>query len=108
MSQIQLSLSSKCGSDNKRQIMIRLFEGSRINLRGKSRIFISDEFFQYNIDVKKTAKKGILIPSGAKATQKEAERKGYVLCNHGNIEIPPFRKSTHVWTAASPPSLRRF
>lgn len=96
MSKIQLSLSSKCGSDNKRQIMIRLFEGSRINLRGKSRIFISDEYFQYNIDVKETAKRGILIPSGAMATQKEAERKGYVLCKHGNVEIPPFRKSTYV------------
>lgn len=45
--------------------MIRLHQGSKLNLRGKSHIFISAKFFEYYIDRAATTKAGVKVPDKA-------------------------------------------
>ncbi len=59
MAQIELSLSTKIQRDTQRsEILIRLFQGSRLNLRGKSGVFIAPNHFEYYPDEAKTRKEG--------------------------------------------------
>ena len=95
MAKIQLTLSSKKDDRGQRQIMIRLFEGSKVNLRGKSRIFINEDYFYYHINIPKTIKTGVPAPESGVANEKEAKKKGYVLYPHGELVIPTFRQSKY-------------
>ena len=95
MAKIHLSLSSKKDDRGQQQVMIRLFEGSKVNLRGKSRIFLNEDYFHYHINIPETIKIGVPAPESGLANMKEAKKKGYVLYSHGEIIIPTFRQSKY-------------
>lgn len=46
----------------RHEVMIQFYQGSRLNLRGKSRIFVSANFFEYYIDRASTTKAGVKVP----------------------------------------------
>ena len=59
MAQLELSLSSKIQKDTQRsEVLIRLFQGSKLNLRGKSGVFVTPNHFEYYQDEAKTRKEG--------------------------------------------------
>lgn len=95
MAKIQLTLSSRKDDRGQRQVMIRLFEGSKVNMRGKSRIYICEDYFHYFINIPETIKIGVPAPESDLANIKEAKKKGYVLYQHGEIVIPTFRQSKY-------------
>lgn len=56
MAQLELSLSSKIQKNTqKSEVLIRLFQGSKLNLRGKSGVFIAPKHFEYYLDEEKTS-----------------------------------------------------
>ena len=70
----------------RKEILIRLFQGSRINLRARSGLFINEEHFEYVINREKTEANGVKVP-GTKltASKSEAEKKGFVLYDRGEV-----------------------
>ena len=63
MAQLELSLSSKIQKDTQRsEVLIRLFQGSKLNLRGKSGVFVTPNHFEYYQDETKTRKEGYPVP----------------------------------------------
>ena len=51
MAQIEQRLSTKVQKDTGMcEVLIRFFQGSKFNLRAKSGVFVSPEYFEYYID----------------------------------------------------------
>lgn len=70
------------------EVLVRFFCGTRFNVRAKSGIFVSPEYFEYFIDRDKTERAGIRVPGHvATATLKEAARRRYVLRHSGTVVI---------------------
>lgn len=89
MAKIELKLSSRRTPDGRAEVMIRFFEGKKFNLRSGSGIFVDEEHFGYVIDREKTEAKGKKVSSrDTLVTKAEAERKGYVIKDRGEIIIP--------------------
>ena len=85
---IKLSLSAKTDKSGRAEVMIRLFNGSQINQRAKSDIKINPDFFGFYIDRNKTEELGIKVDSKVvTATRKEADKRGYILRDSGEIVI---------------------
>ena len=88
MASIEIRLSSKMQENMRQEVMIRLYQGSRLNLRGKSRIFVSANFFEYYIDRATTTKAGVKVPDKAVTISlQEALKKGYSVYDRGEIVI---------------------
>lgn len=89
MAQLELRLSSKIQKESGRsEIMFRFFNGKAFDLYSGSEIYISPDYFEYFINRSKTEKNGVKVPGHATtSTKKEAEQKGYVLRQSGNIVI---------------------
>lgn len=86
MAKIELRLSSREREDGNREILLRFYEGSKINLRAKSGIFVNPDFFKFYIDRGKTRAMGINVPDKVdKATLKEAAKNNYILRENGVI-----------------------
>lgn len=67
---------------------MRLFQGSKVNQRTGTEIYVSTEFFEYFIDRAKTEKAGVRVPAKAvTATIEEADKFGFVLRNSGTIVV---------------------
>ena len=70
------------------EVLIRFFQGDRFQVRAKSGIFVSPEYFEYYIDRGRTESKGIKIPANLQTTSLDkAKDKGYVLRQGGTIVI---------------------
>lgn len=90
MATLELRLSSKVQKDTSRsEILLRLYQGSRLNLRAKSGVFVSPCHFEYFIDRKRTqAVSGIrLSEKTITSTTENAVKHGYVLFNRGDIFV---------------------
>lgn len=89
MAQIELSLSQKLQKETgKAEILIRFFNGKKFNLRCKSEVFVSPDYFEYFINVDKTQKLGVTIQGNRNtATIIEAEKQGWVLRSSGEVMI---------------------
>lgn len=86
---IELRLSSKVQKDTGlAEVLIRFFHGRQIELRAKTGIFISPDYFEYYINREKTEKLGIRVPANLQTiTQAKAKEKGYVLRVSGLIVV---------------------
>lgn len=88
MASIELRLSSKMQENMRQEVLIRLYQGSRLNLRGKSRIFVSANFFEYYIDRASTTKTGVKVPDKTVTISlQDALKKGYSVYDRGEIVI---------------------
>ena len=89
MAQIELRTSSKVQKETGMcEVLIRFFQGSKINLRAKSGVFVSPEYFEYYIDRAKTESLGIKVPGNLlTATEEKAKKSHYVLRQSGIIVI---------------------
>ena len=89
MAVIELRLSQKVQKETGRsEILIRMFEGSSLNVRAKSGIYVSPEHFEYFIDRKKTVLMGVNVPDKAvTATMKDALKNGYVVFDRGDVFV---------------------
>lgn len=98
MAQIDLSLSKRVQKGTgKAEILIRFYNGSNFNLRCRSEIFVSPEYFGFFVDRRKTASLGVQAPDNRlTATIAEAERNGYVLKASGEIVIRKRLRSPEV------------
>lgn len=68
--------------------MLRLYQGSKLNLRSKSGIFVAPNHFEYYIDHVKTAKGKVKVTASAiTATLKDATEKGYCIFDRGEITV---------------------
>ncbi len=99
MAQIELRLSSNIQKDTGRsELLIRLFQGSKINFRGKTGIFISPSHFEYYIDKYKTEKLlGLKLPLKLDTvTVADSIKRNYILLGRGKIVIKNRIKSEEV------------
>ncbi len=90
MAKIELKLSSKISPETGRQeILVRFFNGKRFNLRAKSEIYVSRDFFEYYVDRKRTRTEyNTTIPDKVtSATLDEAEKFGWALRDCGELVI---------------------
>ena len=89
MAQIELRTSARVQRETGMcEVLVRFFRGTRFNVRAKSGIYVSPDFFEYYIDRDKTEKAGISVPCHVTtATLKEAKRRHYVLRHSGTVVI---------------------
>jgi integrase len=89
MAQIELRLSSKVQKITGRsEVLIRLYQGSKLDIYGKSGIFISPAYFEYYVNREQTRKNGVTVPDKVQTSTAEAAiNKGYVLRRSGEIII---------------------
>ncbi len=87
MANIEFRLGSKTDfSAGRKEVLIRLYQGSRVNLRAHSGLYVGEEHFEYYINKAKTEAHGVQVPhQKTTATKAEAEKKGYVLLDRGEI-----------------------
>lgn len=89
MATIELRLSPKIQKETGRsEILLRLFQGSKLNLRAKSGVYVTAEHFEYFIDRKRTFLNGVSVPEKATSvTMKEAVKNGYVVFERGDVFV---------------------
>ena len=89
MAQVDLNLSKKINKDTGRaEILIKFYNGSDFCLRARSGVYVLPKHFSYYIDIVKTAKMGVRVPSNKLvATVQEAKEKNYVLRSSGKIVV---------------------
>ena len=89
MATIELRLSPKIQKETRRsEILIRLFQGSKLNLRAKSGVYVSPEHFEYFIDRERTALTGVSVPNKTiTAIMKDAVKNGYVVFDRGDVFV---------------------
>lgn len=89
MATIELRLSPKIQKETGRsEILLRLFQGSKLNLRAKSGVYVTAEHFEYFIDRKRTFLNGVSVPDKAvSVTMKEAVKNGYVVFERGDVFV---------------------
>lgn len=86
MATIELRLSAKIHKESGRcEVLVRLFQGSKLNLRAKSGVFVNPNHFEYYVNRKATSKN---IPSNViTCTEEEAIKKGYAVFERGEIFV---------------------
>lgn len=86
MATIELRLSAKVQKETGRsEILIRLFQGSKINLRAKTGVYVSPSHFEFFIDRENTQAK---VPANVTtATKEEADKKHWVVYDRGEITV---------------------
>jgi len=89
MASITLNLSKRKNKENGRaELLIRLVQGSRLNVRVKSGIWIDPNNFEYDIDVQRTTKAGVKLPARKQtSTEEAAAANGYFLKSTGAMVI---------------------
>lgn len=85
MAKIEFRLSRRSQQDGTHEIMLRFHHGKLMNLRSGSRIFISPDFFEYDIDEKKYKAFGIALPDFKTIAWKDKDK--YFTLDRGNIII---------------------
>lgn len=89
MATIELRLSSKIQKETGRsEVLLRLYQGSKLNLRAKTGIFVSPAHFEYYIDRKKTQLLGVKVPDKAiTVTKEDAVKNHFIIFDRGEIAI---------------------
>ena len=88
MAKIEYRLSARTQGNNRSEILIRVFHGSRLSARAKSRIFVSPDFFEYYIDRTACRMKGVKVPDKAiTASLRMAARRHYILLERGELVV---------------------
>ena len=90
MAQIDLRLSTLKQADGTCEILIRFYQGSKINLRAKSGVFIAPDYFEYTINWPKTLEAGVAMPKKMTktTTMANAEKKGYWISSSRVMKMP--------------------
>ena len=86
MAKIEFRLSRKESKETGMcEILVRFFS-TGIDVYSKTGVFVKPDFFEYNIDRKKTAKANVVIPENqTTATTAKAMKHGYILRESGEI-----------------------
>lgn len=89
MANIDLKLSSKEDKITHRsEILIRFYQGQKIDFRVKTGLFIQPRHFKYFVNRAATKKQGVDIPDKITFVCKdEAKAKGYVVATRGEVVI---------------------
>lgn len=89
MANIDLKLSSKEDKITHRsEILIRFYQGQKIDFRVKTGLFIQPRHFKYFVNRAATKKQGVNIPDKITSVCKdEAKAKGYVVATRGEVVI---------------------
>ena len=89
MANIDLKLSSKEDKITHRsEILIRFYQGQKIDFRVKTGLFIQPRHFRYFVNRAATKKQGVDIPDKITSVCKdEAKAKGYVVTTRGEVVI---------------------
>ena len=89
MANIDLKLSSKEDKITHRsEILIRFYQGQKIDFRVKTGLFIQPRHFRYFVNRTATKKQGVDIPDKITSVCKdEAKAKGYVVTTRGEVVI---------------------
>lgn len=85
MAQIEVLLSSKIQKEtNMAEVLIRFFLGKKFNLRAKTGIFVSPDYFEYFINREKSEKMGVKVPANLlSVTMSKAKEKNYAIRDSG-------------------------
>ena len=89
MATIELRLSSKIQKETgQSEVLLRLFQGSKLNLRAKTGVFVSPVHFEYYIDRKKTLLLGVKVPDKAiTITKEDAVKNHFIIFDRGEITV---------------------
>ena len=89
MAQIELRLSTKIQKETGMcEVLIRFFQGTTFNVRAKSGVFVSPDFFEYYIDRAKNEKMGVKVPPTVLTmTEEKAKKQNIALRQSGIIVI---------------------
>ena len=89
MAQIELRLSTKFQKETGMcEVLIRFFQGTKFNVRAKSGVFVSPNFFEYYIDRAKSEKLGIKVAASVTTmTEEKAKKQNVALRQSGLIVI---------------------
>lgn len=89
MAQIELRLSTKIQKETGMcEVLIRFFQGTTFNVRAKSGVFVSPDFFEYYIDRAKNEKLGVKVsPTVITMTEEKAKKQNIALRQSGIIVI---------------------
>ena len=85
MARLEFRLSKRSQQDGTHEIMLRFHHGNLMNLRTGSRIFISPDFFEFDVDEGKCKKYGITIPKSKTIAWKDKDK--YCILDRGHIII---------------------
>ena len=89
MAQIELRLSTKFQKETGMcEVLIRFFQGTKFNVRAKSGVFVSPNFFEYYIDRAKSEKLGVKVAASVTTmTEEKAKKQNVALRQSGLIVI---------------------
>lgn len=89
MATIELRLSSKIQKETGRsEVLLRLYQGSKLNLRTKTGIFVSPAHFEYYINRKETQLHGVKVPDKAiTVTKEDAVKNHFIIFDRGEITV---------------------
>ncbi len=89
MANIDLKLSTKEDKVTHRsEILIRFYQGQKIDFRVKSGLFVQPRHFRYFVNREACLKNGVEVPAKVTSVCKEeAKAKGYIIATRGQIVI---------------------
>lgn len=89
MANIDLKLSSKEDKVTHRsEILIRFYQGQKIDYRVKSGLFVEPRHFRYFVNRNASKKQGVVVPDKVTSvTKEEAKAKGYAITTRGEVVI---------------------
>ena len=89
MANIDLKLSSKEDKVTHRsEILIRFYQGQKIDYRVKSGLLVEPRHFRYFVNRNASKKQGVVIPDKVlSVTKEEAKSKGYAIATRGEVVI---------------------
>lgn len=88
MATIELRLSSKIQDNGRSEVLLRLYQGSKLNLRAKTSVYVSPEHFEYYIDRKKTSLTGGKVSNKAVTmTLADAVKNKVVVFDRGEVVV---------------------
>ena len=95
MAQIELRLSTKIQKETGMcEVLIRFFQGTKFNLRAKSGVFVSPDFFEYYVDRAKNEKLGIKVPPAVITMPEEKAKKQNVALRQSGVIVIKQRLET--------------
>lgn len=88
MATIELRLSSKIQDNGRSEVLLRLYQGSKLNLRAKTGVYVSPEHFEYYIDRKNTLLTGGKVSDKAVTmTLADAVKNKVVVFDRGEVVV---------------------
>ncbi len=88
MATIELRLSSKIQDNGRSEVLLRLYQGSKLNLRAKTGVYVCPEHFEYYIDRKNTLLTGGKVSDKAVTmTLADAIKNKVVVFERGEVVV---------------------